>query len=320
MTWKIIDDAPRRVKSADADIIALALRIGLGAVFITGGWWKLSRALDPARAQALVAQYTADKGYINAFFQDYLFSDGALLTPLSFLIILSAFELLSGVALVAGFAVRALSFIYAFLLWSFVMALPVITTTIGASGGLTDQMAAAPSHYSPAMLVQIRDIALSGMFFVLMHLGAGAVSVDQVILKRGAPPDEINWNVYGLLLRLCVASVFMVGGFFAGYDHIKSFIDAPILLAAIGIILASGHLLRLTSIIACAVVTWYCAIKLNLEIGFWDNVNAIKREIAFLAACCILIAYQGGQAFRPLAFLKSPKTALFGREGKPAYR
>lgn len=52
-------------------------------------------------------------------------------------------------------------------------------------------------------------------------------------------------NSYGLLLRLSVAAVFLVGGFFAGYGHIKSFVPVPAFLILIGVILASGYFTRL---------------------------------------------------------------------------
>ncbi len=240
MTLKILGDVPTGVSTTHADRIALVLRLGLGPVFIAGGWWKLSRAIDPERSEALYTRYMADNGYINAFFQQYLFTEpGALLTPLSFLTILSAFELLCGFALLAGVFVRAVSFIFAFLLWTFVIALPVVTAP-----GAEIQVS---TYLSPALLVQIRDIGLSGMFFILLNLGSGAFSIDQRFFGRGAAPAEADWNVYGLLLRLSVAVVFIVGGFFAGYDHIKTFIDLPVLMVLIGVVLASGHATRIAA-------------------------------------------------------------------------
>ncbi len=297
---------PTRLESAQADRIALALRLGLGSVFVVGGWWKLSRALDPERAGALVERYTASNGYINAFFDQYLFAGPeALLTPLAFLTLLSAFELASGLAFLAGVFVRALSFVYAFLLWSFVIALPVVTAP-GFEG-------AAASYFSPAILVQIRDVGLSGMCFVLFCLGSGAWSVDQRVLGRGAAPAEVDWNAYGLLLRLSVAAVFIVGGFFAGFDHIKSFVDGPVLLAVLGLVLASGQATRPAAAAAFAVIAWYCLGKLSLEASLWNNLNAIKRELAFLAACGVLVAWQGGRAFRPEVLAKAPLAVLLGK-------
>ena len=306
MLSKILGDVPTDVKSADADRIALALRVGLGLVFLAGGWWKLSRAIDPERSEALVARYMADNGYINAFFEQYLFADpGGLITPLAFLIVLSAFELVSGIALLAGLFVRAISFIYAFLLWTFVIALPVVTAPGASIEGA--------SYLSPALLVQIRDVGLSGMFFVLFALGSGSYSLDQRVLRKGAAPAEVNWNAYGLLLRLSVACVFIVGGFFAGYDHIKSFADAPVLLAVIGIVLASGHAVRPAALAAFAVIAWYCVGKLSPDASAWSNFNAVKRELAFLAAAGVLFVYQGGRAFRPGNLLTAPRSGLLGK-------
>jgi len=306
MTFNVWGDGPTTVDSAGADRIALALRLGLGLVFLAGGWWKLSRAIDPTRSEALVSRYMADNGYINAFFEQYLFAGSdAFLTPLAFLILLSAFELVSGIALLAGAFVRALSFIYAFLLWSFVIALPVVT----ASGAQIE----TASYFSPALLVQVRDIGLSGMFFVLLHLGSGPYSVDQHLLKRGFAPATIDWNAYGLLLRLSVAVVFIVGGFFAGYDHIKAFVDLPPLLILVGLVMASGHGVRIAAIAAFAIVAWYCVGKINFDATLWNNFNAIKREIAYLAASGVLVVYGGGQAFQLGTLFKAPRDALLGK-------
>ena len=83
---------------------ALWLRLGLGAVFAIGGWSKLSQLIDPLRMQAIVDNYMGTKGYINAFFAEYLFEGplGTVLSPWGFLTTLSAFELLSGIALMAA--------------------------------------------------------------------------------------------------------------------------------------------------------------------------------------------------------------------------
>lgn len=306
MFSKILGDVPTDINSVRADMIALVLRCGLGSVFVVGGWWKLSRALSSEHADALVSRYMASDGYINSFFEHYLFSDplGGFLTPLSFLILLSAFELVSGLALLAGLFVRILSFFYAFLMWAFVVALPVVT----APGYSTDLV----SHFSPALLVQIRDVGLSGMFLVLFHLGSGSGSLDRKLFHRGAAPEQVNWNGYGLLLRLSVALVFLVGGFFAGYGHIKTFVPMPLMLVGIGVLLASGHLTRVAGLAAFAVVAWYSVGKLNLDVSFWNNLNAIKRELAYLAATGLLVFFGGGRAFRPGDGLRTPGFMLLG--------
>lgn len=302
---KLLGSTPSHLSSAEANFAALILRLGLGSVFLIGGWWKLSRALDAERSDALVASYTADTGYINTFFEQYLFADGSFLTPLAFLTILSAFELISGIALLCGAFVRALSFIYAFLLWSFVIALPVVT----APGAVIE----GSSYFSPALLVQIRDVSLSGMFFVLLALGSGYYSVDQKFLRRGGSPMDINWQSYGLLLRLSVAITFIVGGAFAGYDHIKAFVNVPILLLAIGLVMASGHLVRVAGALALLVVAWYCVGKFSFDASLWNNLNSVKREIAFISGSIVLVLFTGGSAFQLGNLLKSPADGLLGR-------
>ena len=297
---------PQTLGKPDADRIALILRLGLGLVFVVGGWWKLSRAIDPSAAPALVERYLAPSGYINAFFADYLFAGplGGILDPLSFLILLSGFELLAGLALIAGLLVRSLSFVFAFLLWSFVIALPVVTVPGVAVEGTT--------HFSPALLVQIRDIGMSGLFFVLFAIGSGSYSLDRGLFARGTGPEAIEWSKYGLIARLAVGVVFLIGGLFAGFDHIKSFVPVPSLLAVIGIIMISGHLVRLGAVAALVVLLWYCVGKISLDMSMWNNLNAIKRELAFIAASIVLIRWGGGAAFRPSALISRPLSTLVG--------
>ena len=199
---------------------------------------------------------------------------------------------------------RAISLTFAFMLWTFVLALPVVT----APGFEAD----AASYFSPALLVQIRDIGLSGMCLVLFNLGSGAWSVDQRLLGRGAPPGEVNWNAFGLVLRLSVAVVFIVGGLFAGYDHIKTFVAAPVLLVAVGVVIASGHFTRVAAATAFAIVGWYCFGQLEAGLSAWDYVNSVKREIAYLVAIGVLFLFGGGKAFRPSGLIRAPMRSILG--------
>jgi len=148
------------------DQIALILRLGVGLVFLAGGLAKLSRLLVPSAQADLVNLYVSPAGYINQFFFDYLFVDGVLstfMTPWFFLTSLSALELVAGVALLVGIGVRAFSLIFAFLCWTFVIALPVVNAT-----GFD---IVTKTHTAPAILVMIRDIAISGILLVLYNIG-----------------------------------------------------------------------------------------------------------------------------------------------------
>lgn len=123
----------------------------------------------------------------------------------------------------------------------------------------------------------------------------------------------MDGNSYGLLLRLSVAAVFLVGGFFGGYGHIKSFVPVPALLILIGVILASGYFTRLAAAAGFIVIAWYMIGVLDPNQTLWGNLNAVKREFAYLAAAGVLVAFGGGAAYRPGDLLRAPLSALAGR-------
>lgn len=287
------------------EIWALVLRVGLGCVFIIGGWFKLSKLLSAEHQAAIVAKYMSPHGYINQFFADYLFTGqfGDWLTPWFFLSALSTFELLAGLALVAGFLVRPLSLIFAFMMWSFVFALPVATAP-----GMTITV---DTFTTPAMLVQSRDIALSGMMFVLFNLGPGAYSADEKLFGPYPDAQTTNWDNLGLLLRLSIAVPFLVGGAFAGLPAIKTFGTAGWILLPIGILLASGLAVRPVGIAVAAIMVYYIGSKISLEASLVINLNAFKREVAFLAAGAVLAIAGGGHKFT----LTSLKPKSWGRSG-----
>ena len=273
------------------DWIALALRAGLGLVLLVGGWNKLSHLIDPARDAALVALYLGPQGYINDFFAQYLFAGalGEWISPWLFLTALSSIELASGIALIAGLLVRPLALVWGLLLWTFVIAIPVVTAP-----GVE---VAVPTYTSPALLVQARDVALSGMMFALFNLGAGSASLDARLF--GSPRVRAtDWNNLGLLLRLSLALPLLVGGAFAGLDHIQSFAATPWLLVSLGVLIAAGAggvSGRAASLATALVMLWFMATRVSLDATLIANLNAFKREFALLAAAGVL-AYAGGGA------------------------
>ncbi len=270
--------------------VAFTLRIGLGALFVIGGLSKLSQLLSPTASNAMVASYTSTTGYINEFFMAFLFSPGSAVgfTPWAFLTALSAFELVTGIMLLAGLLVRPVALIYAFLLWTFVIALPVVTTN-GIDPGVKTYMA-------PALLVQVRDVALSGMMFVLYGLGAGIRSVDYKLFGPEAIKPIMQEDVAGLLLRLSAAVVLLVGGLFAGMPNIKTYIEPGFLLVLVALaVLWGGRVTRYAAGAACAALLIYMLGKLGFDKSLVANLNGIKRELALFAGAFVLAARDCGQ-------------------------
>jgi len=272
------------------DQAALILRVGLGIVFVIGGMSKLSLLLGSATHDGMVANYMGTAGYINTIFQQFLFPNGAdgFFTPSGFLTALSAFEFFSGIALIAGFLVRPLALFYAFLMWTFVVSLPVLT--------VPGVEVTVNTYTSPALFVQVRDIALSGMFFTLFNLGSGLMSVDKRFVSQ---PKSINWDALGLLLRFSLAMVFIVAGFFGSFAKIATFGTWQPLLAVIGLLLIFGSdkVVRGAGIAVIAVMLWYMAQKLNMDKSIIANLNGIKREFALAGCGAALLMLGGGSLF-----------------------
>lgn len=266
---------------------ALVLRVGLGLVMFSGGLSKLSKLLAPSAQEAMVNAYLAPSGYINQFFVDYLFSGGTF-TPWIFLTSLSTFEFLAGLGLIIGLAVRPISLIFGLMFWSFIIALPVVTTPGVA--------VSVKTHTAPALLVMIRDVALSGMMFTLYNLGPGSLSLDGRIFGHDAFKPKADWDSLGLLLRLSLGFVFVVGGFFYGLSNIKTFAP-PWILLPIGFLLVEGKLAKYAAYASAIVIIWYMITHVSLDKSLIANMNGIKREFALFAAGIVLSQLGGGTLF-----------------------
>ena len=278
-------------KTSPYDQAALILRVGLGLVFVIGGMSKLSLLLGSGAAHdGMVANYMGTSGYINTIFQQFLFPSGTngFFDPSLFLTALSAFEFFAGISLIVGFLVKPLALFYAFLMWTFVVSIPVLT--------VPGVEVTVKTYTSPALFVQVRDVALSGMFFTLFNLGSGAMSVDNRFFKQRT---AVNWDVLGLLLRFSLAMVFIVAGFFGAFAKIATFATWQPLLAVIGLLLIFGSdkVIRGTGVAVVAVMLWFMAQKLNMDKSIIANLNGIKREFALGACGGALLLLGGGTLF-----------------------
>ena len=54
------------------------------------------------------------------------------------------------------------------------------------------------------------------------------------------------------------------------------------------------------AVAAFAIVAWYCLGQLDPGMSAWDQVNSVKREMAYLVASGMLFFFGGGEAFRPV--------------------
>jgi len=290
------------------DQAALILRVGLGLVFVIGGMSKLSLLLGSATHDGMVANYMGTSGYINTIFQQFLFPGGTdgFFNPSVFLTALSAFEFFAGISLIVGFLVKPLALFYAFLMWTFVVSLPVLT--------VPGVEVTVKTYTSPALFVQVRDVALSGMFFALFNLGSGLMSVDNRFFKR---PKAVNWDILGLLLRFSLAMVFIVAGFFGGFAKIATFGTWQPLLAVIGLLLIFGNdkVVRGAGLAVIAVMLWYMVQKLNMDKSIIGNLNGIKREFALGACGGVLLMLGGGTLFTLPDLIERTKGYIAGFKG-----
>lgn len=286
--------------SSKFELAALVLRIGLGLVFFSGGLNKLILLLNSNTSDAMVNNYMGTAGYVNAFFTNYLFTGslGEFLTPYGFLTFLSSLEFVLGVMLIIGFLVRPISLLSGFLLWTFVIALPTQT--------VPSVVLDVKTYTSPAMLVMIRDIALSGMMFALYNIGSGLYSIDNKYFAKCSCltlRENINWDSLALLIRLSLGVVLIVGGLFSGLDHIQSFKTSALILTVLGFAIIFLDIKYLGYGLA-ALFLYYLVMKINFDKSIISYLNSVKRELALLAGALVL-GYLGSGKSHIISFIKN---------------
>lgn len=282
---------PGSTAPLSATTISPVLRLGLGLVLLSGGASKLSQLLDPERQAAILTSYLGAAGYVNQFFAEFLFGEptGGALSPFFFLTALSTFEFMTGALLIVGLLVRPLALVWALLFWSFVVALPVVT----APGAHID----VPTHTTPALLVLIRDIGLSGLFVVLFNVGPGSASLDRRLFGSKATLPMVNWNMLGLILRLSIALPLLVGAVFAGAPHIQTYGMPALLLGVLAMALVLNVYTRGAAVLVLGVLGWFLLSRIEPSASILALFNAVKREFAFAAAAAVLVRHGGGDHF-----------------------
>jgi hypothetical protein len=117
------------------------------------------------------------------------------------------------------------------------------------------------------------------------------------------------------LLRLSLGIVFIVGGAFHGLPYIASF-ATPWILLPIGILLVSGHGVKFAGYASIAVIGWFMVTRFNLDQSLIANMNAVKREFAFLALAVILSQLGGGHSHTFLGMLRNMQQTITGSKEK----
>lgn len=156
------------------------------------------------------------------------------------------------------------------------------------------------TYTSPALFVQVRDVALSGLFFLLYNLGSGRYSLDEYF-NTGKPLYRANigqrWNELGLLLRVSLALPFLVAGFFYGLDYIQTFTLPAWLNMTLGVAILAGIQTRIVASAVAVAMLYFIFQKLNLDKSLIANLNGFKREFGFVAASLVLLHAGGGVYF-----------------------
>ena len=143
--------------------------------------------------------------------------------------------------------------------------------------------------------------------FALYNLGPGVWSVDEKIFGPQVKAKEVNWDALGLLIRVSLGLVFIVGAAFYGLENIKSFAPAIILLP-IGIVLLFGNGARYAAIAAILVIGWYMLSLFAFDKGLVGNLNSVKREFALLASAIVLAILGGGSSHTLFGMLEDVRT------------
>lgn len=241
----------------NSDHVMAVLRIALGGIFLIGGV-KLAFPADP---QGLVDGYIDPvKGWISPFFVQQI-SDMLGMDISAFLNAQGVVEMAVGMMMIMGMITPVAATLMGLMFWAFTVANPL----------------AGEIRLS-------RDIALMGFSFAVALNGAGAWSMDSLMLKRRSNFTRKK-DLILILIRLSLAftllsSSMFTGGLFA--SHLNTTLPTGMVLA-IGILLVVGLLPRWLMAILFAWMLYLLGNSL-LSKDLFLAIDSVKRELGFLAA------------------------------------
>ncbi|MCX4028601.1 DoxX family membrane protein [Endozoicomonas sp. SM1973] len=255
---------------------AFILRLGLGGWLVVEALIKFLGLLSPTQFADMLGFYLGTAGYINQFFQYFLFQSswGHLLTPASLLALMAMVELVVGCSLIAGLAVKWNAMLTFFMLVFYVIALPVMT--------IPNVQLEVAVYTAPAPLVQIREVAMAIAAFVLYKLGPGFYSVSNEL--NGIISEKYWYGLWGKL-RYALILPLVVAALFGGFGHIPTFAAPAFLLAALGAALTVDSLkvVRWAAWLAALVFFHYALFMIDWSDNWLKNIYAVRREFGLVS-------------------------------------
>lgn len=255
---------------------AFILRLGLGGWLVVEALIKFLGLLSPAQFADMLGFYLGTAGYINQFFQYYLFQSswGTLFSPVNLLSLMAMAELVVGCSLLAGLAVKWNAMLTFFMLVFYIVALPVMT--------IPNVHLDVAVYTAPAPLVQIREVAMAIGAFVLYKLGPGVYGVDS---DHHLAITYSNWHGLWGKLRYAIILPLVVAALFGGFGHIPTFAAPAFLLAVLGAALTVDSLkvVRWAALVATLVFFHYALFMVDWADNWLKNIYAIRREVGLVS-------------------------------------
>ncbi|WP_163832869.1 DoxX family membrane protein [Spartinivicinus ruber] len=255
---------------------AFILRVGLGGWLVVEALIKFLGLLSPSQFADMLGFYLGAAGYINQFFQYFLFQSswGHLFSPASLLALLAMVELVVGCSLIAGLAVRWNAMLTFFMLVFYVIALPVMTVP-------NIQLDVAV-YTAPAPLVQIREVAMAIAAFVLYKL---APEAGRINVETNLEVMQKHWYSLWGQLRYALILPLVVAALFGGFGHIPTLAAPAFLLAALGAALTVDSLkvVKWAAWIAAMVFFHYALFMIDWSDNCLKNLYVIRREFGLVS-------------------------------------